>query len=265
MKKLIGYSTKPFTANRQMVAASASIGREQNTIHSICEIDISKPRCLLREHFEKTGEKLSFTAFIVTSMARVVAENPIFNSFRKGRHLVTLDDITISVLIERNLGDENVPEPVGIQAIQNKTFRQIHEEIRKAQNNQERKLGSLSGFTWIRFIPSFLLRMFIRAASHNIYMQKRFGVIGVTAVGMFGNGALWFIPLSGATVVATVGSIIERPVLITDKVEAHEFLCLTLSFNHDIIDGAPAARFIKRLRELIENGDALYETVNPIR
>jgi pyruvate/2-oxoglutarate dehydrogenase complex dihydrolipoamide acyltransferase (E2) component len=38
-----------------------------------------------------------------------------------------------------------------------------------------------------------------------------------------------------------------------------ETLCLTVSFNHDIIDGAPAARFVKRLSELVKSGDAIRE------
>ena len=36
-------------------------------------------------------------------------------------------------------------------------------------------------------------------------------------------------------------------------------LCLTVTFDHDIIDGAPAARFVRRLVELIENGHGLSE------
>ena len=39
--------------------------------------------------------------------------------------------------------------------------------------------------------------------------------------------------------------------------EAHEHLCLTLSFDHDIVDGAPAARFAQHLKELLESGYGL--------
>ncbi|MCG8353589.1 MAG: 2-oxo acid dehydrogenase subunit E2 [Chloroflexales bacterium] len=79
-------------------------------------------------------------------------------------------------------------------------------------------------------------------------MARRYGVVGVTAVGMFGPSPMWIVPLSGATVVVGVGSIVERPV------------CLTLSFDHDIIDGAPAARFTKRFAELLMGGDMLCDS-----
>ena len=56
-----GYRVVPFTVNRQMVAASASVGREQNNIHAVTEVDISEPRRWIREHAQRTGDRLSLT------------------------------------------------------------------------------------------------------------------------------------------------------------------------------------------------------------
>ena len=260
MKKKRNYRVVPFTMNRRMVAASASIGREQNNIHAIIEVDITEPRRLMREHRQRTGERLSLTAFVITCLARAIAENPNLNSFRKGRKLILLDDVTISAMVEREIAGEKVPEPFGIRAAQTKAYRQIHDEIRAAQRHGEDGLGGLSGTRWIRFIPGSLLRMFIQAASHSIHMMDRFGAVGVTAVGMFGNEALWFIPLSGATVVVTVGGIVERPSASGGRIETREHLCLTVTFNHDIVDGAPAGRFLKRFSELLTSSELLRDT-----
>lgn len=114
-----------------------------------------------------------------------------------------------------------------------------------------------------RFIPGFLLRAFIRAASRNVSMAGRYGVVAVTAVGMFGKGPVWFIPLSAATVLVTVGGIVERPAVREDCLEAREHLCLTVSFDHELVDGAPAARFISRLAGLIASGEGLRDAVAP--
>jgi pyruvate/2-oxoglutarate dehydrogenase complex dihydrolipoamide acyltransferase (E2) component len=86
-------------------------------------------------------------------------------------------------------------------------------------------------------------------------MQKRFGVVGVTAVGMFGAGAMWLVPLTSATVTVAVGAIVKRPVLVDGNLEEREHLCLTLSFDHDIVDGAPAARFTSHFAELLSSGN----------
>ena len=254
-----GHKAIPFPVNRRVAAAAAAVANERPTIHAITEVDISEPRRIMREHKQQTGETLSLTAYVIACLARALAEHPELNSFRRGRKLILLTDVTIGTFVEREIDGENAPEPIGIRAAKSKTYRQIHNEIRAAQRSHGGQYGSLSGMEWIRFIPSFLLRTFIRVASHSVSMIKRYGAVSVTAVGMFGNKALWFIPLGGATVLVTVGSIVERPKMIDGHLEAREHLCLTISFDHDIVDGAPAARFVRRLSELLSSGEALSE------
>ena len=167
-----GYKSLPLSINRRAVIASASVTKEKNTIHSFTDIDITEPRRLIKEHFENTGEKLSLTAYIVSCLAQTLKDHPQFNSFIKGRRLITLDDVTISVLIERDINGEKVPEPIGIKKTHEKSLFQIHTEIRDAKEKQSDKLGSLSGKTWIRLITTFLLKTFIRIADKNMHMSK---------------------------------------------------------------------------------------------
>lgn len=60
----------------------------------------------------------------------------------------------------------------------------------------------------------------------------------------------------------TVGGIGVRPVLVDEAVVNREHLSLTISVDHDIIDGAPAARFVERLRQLIEEAHGLDRAVS---
>ncbi len=259
MKRHTGYRVVPFTVNRRMAAASAAVSKRRNTIHTITEVDVTEPRRLIREHAERSGEKLSFTAYVVTCLARAIAENPNLNSMRKGRRLVLLDDVTVAVLVEREIHGERIPEPLNIQTADRKTYRQIHDRIRAAQEESQEGLGGLSGATWVRFLPSFLFRMFIRIAARSIRMARRYGVVAVTAVGMFGDHPLWLVPLSAATVAVAVGGIVERAVVVEGETQTREHLCLTLSFDHDIVDGAPAARFTNRFAEILASGDAIRD------
>jgi pyruvate/2-oxoglutarate dehydrogenase complex dihydrolipoamide acyltransferase (E2) component len=252
-----GYRVKPFAGNRQMVAASAAVSKQRDTIHLITEVDITEPRRLIAEHRRRTGERLSLTAYVVTCLARTFDDFPRFNSFRKGGRLILLDELTISVLFEREIEGKSVPEPVGIRTANRKTYRQINDELRTAQQQPVDRLGAATGTAWIRFIPGFLLRTFVRLASRNIAMQRRFGVVGVTAVGMFGSGPIWLVPLTSATVTVAVGGIAKRPALIDGGLQEREVLCLTLSFDHDIVDGAPAVRFTSRFAELLSSSGEL--------
>ena len=56
-----------------------------------------------------------------------------------------------------------------------------------------------------------------------------------------------------------VGTIAWKPAVVEGRIEPREILHLTVVFDHDVIDGAPAARFTRRLVELIESGYGLGE------
>ena len=243
------------------MAAALHVASERHIMHAITEVDITEARRLIREHRERTGESLSLTAYVVACLACAIAEYPHLNSMRKGGKLILLDDVTIVTLVERNPEGERVVEFLGIRAADKKSYREIHDEIRAAQRLSGEPVGTLTGAMWVRYIPNFLLRTFIRAMTRNIRWAKRYGVVGVSNVGMFGDGPGWGVSPSAETVEVTVGGIASRPVIVEGRLEAREHLCLTISFDHDILDGAPAARFTSRFLELLANGDALRDAV----
>ncbi|HLP71821.1 MAG TPA: 2-oxo acid dehydrogenase subunit E2 [Bacteroidales bacterium] len=257
MNQKTGYKAIPLTFNRKAVIASATVTKEKNTFHCITEVDISVPRRLINEYFEQTGIKLSLTAYIVTCLAQVIKDYPLLNSFIKGNKQIILEDVTVSVLIEREIKGERVPEPLAINNAQTKTYLQINNEIRTAQNQEGEPLGKLTKMTWIKFIPGFLMRTFVRIADKNIKMGKRYGKVAVTAVGMFNKTNVWFIPHGSATVLITVGGINSKLVKEGDSINEKEHLCLTASFNHDIVDGAPASRFMNQFIETVKSGRLL--------
>jgi pyruvate/2-oxoglutarate dehydrogenase complex dihydrolipoamide acyltransferase (E2) component len=56
-----------------------------------------------------------------------------------------------------------------------------------------------------------------------------------------------------------VGGIARKPAEVEGRIELRDLIDLTLIFDHDVVDGAPAARFTRRLVELIESGYGLDE------
>jgi pyruvate/2-oxoglutarate dehydrogenase complex dihydrolipoamide acyltransferase (E2) component len=86
------------------------------------------------------------------------------------------------------------------------------------------------------------------------------GTVGVTAVGMFGEGhSGWGIFPMTQALALVVGSIAWKPAVVEERIVPREILHLTVTFDHDIVDGAPAARFTRRLLELIESAYGLDE------
>jgi pyruvate/2-oxoglutarate dehydrogenase complex dihydrolipoamide acyltransferase (E2) component len=251
-----GYTSKPLSFNRQMVIASIA-GNKRPAIHCVTELDVTRPRSIFRKHLEATGEKLSFTAYLVKCLAHTLQKHPEFNAFIQGRKIILLEDITVSVLIEKTIDGEKVPEPIGIKSADQKPYRQIHDEIRQAQSTSSDRLGKLSNITWIRYMPRFLMKLFVRLADRNITMAKKYGKVAITAIGMHTPSSTWFIPHGTATVLLTVGNISEKISRVNNKYAAREILHLTASFDHELIDGAPAGRFMKQFSKTVESGRLL--------
>jgi pyruvate/2-oxoglutarate dehydrogenase complex dihydrolipoamide acyltransferase (E2) component len=76
---------------------------------------------------------------------------------------------------------------------------------------------------------------------------------------MFGKGAGWGIPIAGHTLMLTLRAVASKPGVVEGQIAIWEYLSLTLSFDHDLIDGAPGARFTQRLKDLIESGFGLLD------
>jgi pyruvate/2-oxoglutarate dehydrogenase complex dihydrolipoamide acyltransferase (E2) component len=79
----------------------------------------------------------------------------------------------------------------------------------------------------------------------------------VTAVGMFGEGGGWAITMPNFTLNIAVGGISRKPGVYQGEIAIRKYLDLTVSIDHDVVDGAPAARFVQTLRELLESADGL--------
>ncbi len=259
MSERVGYRVEPFSSNRQAVAANSAVAREKSMIHLVTEVDITAARQLIAEHRSRTGERLSLTAYVVTCVARALADFPEINAFRSGRHLIVLENVTVSVAFEREIDGESVPEPIAIQAINRKSYREVHDELRAAQSRTGEPIGSAMGTAWTRFLPGFLLRAVTRLAYRDVGVWMQYGVVGVTSVGMFGAGPMWLVPLASSTVTVSVGSIAKRPTILEGVVQEREHLCLTLTFDHEVVDGAPAARLTSRFAELLSSGDELRD------
>lgn len=252
-----GYTIAPFGTNRRMVAANAALALSRHTIHLMTEIDVTAARLLIAQHKARTGETPSFTAYVATCLGRTLAEYPSFNSFRSGRKVYLLEDITISVAVEREVGGESIPQPVPLRSIGSKTYAQVNEEFREVQRAYAVPDAAEPGPSLLRFVPDVLVRAFVRLVTRDPGVVQNIGVVGVSSVGMFASDALWLVPLSPTTVMLSVGSIVRRPAIVDGALQEREVLCVTASFDHDIVDGAPAARFMKRFGEILSGGDEL--------
>lgn len=77
---------------------------------------------------------------------------------------------------------------------------------------------------------------------------------------MFGNGngfGITYMPLH--TLGLTIGGIQTKPGYVHGEVLPLDYLSLTIAFDHDIVDGAPAARFTKDLVAFMQDGSLIVD------
>jgi pyruvate/2-oxoglutarate dehydrogenase complex dihydrolipoamide acyltransferase (E2) component len=193
-------------------------------------------------------------------------------AYRKGRkQLVLFEDVDVGLMVERQDGDRRVLTGYVVRNADAKSFWAIHEEIRAAQASPVPALGGMPSWFRTLLVLPWPLSVGVKAAMRTAFDRdpSRFasmvGTVGVTAVGMFGKGVGgWGITPIIHGLGLIVGSMAAKPCVIGGRIEAREILNLTVVFDHDVIDGAPAARFTRRLVELIESGSGLQEGGPPL-
>jgi pyruvate/2-oxoglutarate dehydrogenase complex dihydrolipoamide acyltransferase (E2) component len=261
------YQVVPYPKLRRLEALAYRSVQHKPMIHGLLEVDVTRARAFLREYKAITGESLSFTAFLIACVAKAVEEHKAVQAYRKGsKRLILFEDVDVMTYIERDVAGQTHIMPYIIRAANRKTFREIHHEIRAAQVQDVAKAWEglkVLHWPWLLLLPAFLLMVWMGERSPQVWKKYR-GTVGLTTVGMFGQGAGWGIPLPSHSLWITVGGIGEKSGVVDGHSAMREYLSLTISFDHDIIDGAPAARFTQRLKDLIESGYGLFDsTVEP--
>ena len=254
------YQAKPFLKVRKAYLDVLAAGRRKHVIHGLIELDVTAARRALEQ--EGKGTQLSFTAFLMHAVARAVDEDRILHAYRRGRQLILFDEVDINTQIEVDLDGQKAVKSLLVRAANRKSVSEISQEVRAGQHAdaERRYRGTLAFVT----IPRPLRSLAWRAVMSNPWWFKRFGgTVGMSSVGMFGPHGGWGIPIAPPTLMVTVGGIATRPRYVDGELQPREVLALTISVDHGIVDGAPAARFARRLAELIENADGLVSSGQP--
>lgn len=248
----------PFPARRRgTIDYMRTAGRRSN-VHGLVEVDVTEARRRIEAIEAETGEQLSFTAFLVYCLAGAIDDYPHVNAYRDWRgRLHVFKDVDVNVLVETTVRGERMGVPHVVRTANERSVRSIHDEIRAAEESSDPT--ELSRWAELAFrLPGFVRRLVWRLPQ---WFPDRWkdvaGTVTVTSVGMFGAGGGWAVTPTNYTAQLTVGGISEKLRVVDGKVTTRELLDLTVTFDHDVVDGAAATRFVQRLGELVEDAHGL--------
>jgi 2-oxoglutarate dehydrogenase E2 component (dihydrolipoamide succinyltransferase) len=197
-------------------------------VYSVYEVNFGKVTTLREKkkaEYEAAGAKLTFTSFIAKAVVDALRQFPMVNASIDGENIVYKKDINLGIAVAL---DNGLIVPV-------------------IRNADEKSLLGLS-----RGINDLA----VRARSKKLNPDEvQGGTFTITNPGIF--GALYGLPLINQPQVAIlgVGTIEKRAVVIDDAIAIRPMCNLSLGYDHRLIDGADAGRFLSFIKERLENFD----------
>ena len=175
----------------------------------------------------RTGEDISVTAYVVKAAAKALEDHQMINSSLEGDELRVYGDINVAVAINT---PDGLVAPV-IPQTNKKSLSEISRGIRDLTDRAMQNKLTVSDLTG--------------------------GTFTVTNLG--GYGVDLFAPVINPPQCAILGfgRTSERPVVIENQVRAASVTTISLVFDHRIVDGVPAAQFLQRIKELLEDAKKL--------
>ncbi len=266
MDRIGKYQIKPFTKYRRNIELITKEGWRKRNTHTILEIDVTEAKKMIQNHKKTTGEKISITVWIIKCIAQALSEHRDFNAYRHGKKkTIVFNDIDIAVPIEKIVKEEARPRVYILRKANEKSLKDISNEIRMVQEENASEDTEILGNKTSRLenfalnAPVFIQRLLLWVTRKNAILKKKYmGTTAVTSIGMKGYFPGWIIPLGGtASTLFVVAGITKKPGIIDNKISIREYIHLTITTDHDIIDGGPLARFVEKLNSLMEKGYGL--------
>jgi len=258
------YSIKSFPESRIATIDIGAVSKQKHYVSALLECDVTLSREKIKS-IRRGGSRISFTAWLLKVISDTLIKHNDAAAFLIGKKkIITFDDISISLLVEKKLGDAKVPIPVVLQKINRKSLQEITLEIEAAKSEElsegsivlNRKTSLLEKSYY--HLPGYLRRIVWKTMLRNPrFIYEKMGNAAFTSLGMFGQIKGWFIHTTIHPISFGAGSVIKKPVVIDNEIKIREILNLTVLIDHNVIDGAPMVRFINDLVKSIETAGSL--------
>ena len=219
------------TNQKRKITAERMVQSKRTAPHvtTVFEVDMTKVaqyREINKDNLIKEGIHLTYLPFITVATVNALKEFPILNSSWTDDGIIQKNYVNIGIAVSL---EDGLIVPV-IKDADKKDILQLAREIQDvAQRSRSKKLK-----------PE----------------DVQGGTFTITNYGL--NGSLFGTPIIILPQVAIlgVGAVVKRPVIINDAIAIRLMVYLSLSFDHRVMDGANADKFLRKIKDILE----LWET-----
>lgn len=204
--------------------------------------------------------------WFISTMAGCLVRYPEMHARRRHRRLFLQDTVDCVVMLEKKVERQRVPLPLVIRGAESRSPEQITEEIRTAQRqalqgSDDVVLGkqTVRGMgVWYR-LPGVIRAAVLKGIAGSPRLAgKMMGSVLVTSLSSFTGLSGWILPKTMHPLCFAIGAIQPKPWVVGGQVTVRTIMHLTVLFDHDVVDGAPAARFMEELTGLLEGGQSVF-------
>ncbi|HEY3997292.1 MAG TPA: dihydrolipoamide acetyltransferase family protein [Candidatus Xenobia bacterium] len=218
----------PMTPMRKKISEHMVHSRRTSAhVTTVFEFDMSRILGIIAEHKaafqEKHGVKLTLTPFVAKAVSQALRQHPLLNSAVVNDQIVYRKDVHLGIAVALDWG---LVVPV------------VRHADEKNILGLTRSIGDLAG----------------RARSKQLKLEELSGgTFTITNPGVFGS--LFGTPIINQPQVAIlgVGAAVKRAVVVQDAIAIRSMSFMGLSFDHRVVDGAEADKFMATLKGIIES------------
>ncbi len=220
---------RPLSVMRRKIAEHMVLSRRTSAhVHSVFHVNFSAVDSIRRQKkadYERGGARLTYMVFIVKAVTDALRRHPIVNASLDGDNVIYKKDINLGIAVALDTG---LIVPV-IKHADEKNMLGLSRAIADLADRARKK----------QLKPEDVLD----------------GTFTITNPGQFGSQFGMPIINQPQVAILGVGAIEKRPVVIDDAIGIRTMAYLTLGFDHRLIDGAVADRFMSDIKERIEHFD----------
>lgn len=219
---------RPLAGPRAVTAERLSASwRERPHVTLTTEADASNLVSAREQLIADRDRKVSYNAFLVMAVARALSEHPCMNArfTEQGVEQLPQVDVGVAVDTERGLLVPVLRDPGSRDLLElDQALRGLLQRAQEGSSPPDELTG---------------------------------GTFTITNLGMYDIDAFTPIINPPESAILGVGRIVAKPMAVDREVVVRDRMALSLSFDHRVVDGAPAARFLQRVKQLIERPFAL--------
>jgi pyruvate dehydrogenase E2 component (dihydrolipoamide acetyltransferase) len=217
----------PFEGMRRVIADNMHASLQNAAqLTAFTEVDVTEMvrfRDLVREEYKRDDAvKISYNDIIVMATARALMGHPIMNSTLVGEEILVHDTVHMGIAVALSEG-LIVPK---LRHAEKKNLLQIAKEVRELA--QKAREGAL------------------------VIEEVTDGTFTISNVSMLGMDGFTPVLNPPETGILGVGRVIEKPAVFEGEIAIRHMMTLSLTFDHRVVDGAPAMMFLKTLARYLE-------------